>query len=428
MPMLRPFRRDTSAPSSRFSVPPVIPPTMPAEIPQVATHAPAVPAISIMLQRSFAPAAARFYRPELDMLRFFAFFGVFFYHTAMFPAAFFAKHHLPASFGIFENSVAEAGAFGVDLFFALSAYLITELLLREKQQHGDVDVPAFYARRILRIWPLYFAFLALVVLVPVLNPRHVLSFRYIIPFFLLVGNWACVVFGFPAHSIAAPLWSVCIEEQFYLLWPPVVRHATRRNILYSAIAMLGLANLARVGAVLLHAQYPKIWCNTLTRLDPIAMGIVVAVVLGGAAPSFRPAARLALLACGLSSLVLVGWGADLAHLAPLRWQATMIGYPVVAIGCTLILLAVLGSQWRGTDSAALRYLGKISYGLYVYHMLGIWIADRLLSFGSSLLRGGARFVLALGLTIIISAISYRFLEAPFLRLKRQFTYVPSRPI
>jgi peptidoglycan/LPS O-acetylase OafA/YrhL len=208
----------------------------------------------------------------------------------------------------------------------------------------------------------------------------------------------------------------------------VVRHVTRRNILYSAFAMLALANLARLAAVLLHAQYPKIWCNTLTRLDPIAMGIIVAVVLGGAAPSFRSAARLGLLACGLSSLVLVGWGADLAHVAPLRWQATLLGYPIVAIGCTLILLAVLGSRWRWTDSASLRYLGKISYGLYVYHMLGVWIADRLLNFGSSLLRGGARFVLALGITVLLSAISYRFLEAPFLRLKRQFTYVPSRPI
>jgi peptidoglycan/LPS O-acetylase OafA/YrhL len=406
----------------------VISPAITTEIPQVATHAPAVPAISIALQRSVGPPAARFYRPELDMLRFFAFFGVFFYHIAMFPAAFFAKHHLPASLGVLENSVAEAGAFGVDLFFALSAYLITELLQREKEQRGDVDVPAFYTRRILRIWPLYFAFIALVALVPALNPRHVLGLRYIIPFFLLVGNWACVVFGFPAQSIAAPLWSVCIEEQFYLLWPPVVRHLTRRNILYSAIGMLALANVARVAAVLLHAQYPKIWCNTLTRLDPIALGIIVAVVLGDVAPSFHPAARVGLLACGVSSLVLVGWGADLTRLAPLRWQATMLGYPVVAIGCTLILLAVLGSRWRWTGSGSLRYLGKISYGLYVYHMLGIWIADRLLTGGSSLLRGGARFVLALGLTILLSAISYQFLEAPFLRLKRQFTYVPSRPI
>ena len=428
MHILRAFRRDTPALRSQFPVPAVIPPIITTEIPQVATHAPAVPAISSALQRSVGPVAARFYRPELDVLRFFAFFSVFFYHIAMFPAAFFAKHHLPASLGVFENSVAEAGAFGVDLFFALSAYLITELLLREKEQRGDVDVPAFYTRRILRIWPLYFAFIALVALVPALNPRHVLGLRYIIPFSLLVGNWACVVFGFPAQSIAAPLWSVCIEEQFYLLWPPVVRHLTRRNILYSAIAMLALANLARVVAVLFHAQYPKIWCNTLTRLDPIALGIIVAVVLGGVAPSFHPAVRAGLLVCGVSSLVLVGWGADLTRLAPLRWQATMLGYPVVAIGCTLILLAVLGSRWRWTGSGSLRYLGKISYGLYVYHMLGIWIADHLLIGGSSLLRGGARFVLALGLTILLSAVSYQFLESPFLRLKRQFTYVPSRPI
>jgi peptidoglycan/LPS O-acetylase OafA/YrhL len=213
--ILRAFRRDTPALRSQFPIPAVIPPIITTGIPQVATHAPAVPAISIALQRSVEPVAARFYRPELDVLRFFAFFSVFFYHIAMFPAAFFTKHHLPASLGVFENSVAETGAFGVDLFFTLSAYLITELLLREKEQLGDVDVPGLLHPQNPGIWPLYFAFIALVARVPALNPRHVLDLRYIIPFSLLVGNWACVVFGFPAQSIAAPLWSVCIEEQFY---------------------------------------------------------------------------------------------------------------------------------------------------------------------------------------------------------------------
>jgi peptidoglycan/LPS O-acetylase OafA/YrhL len=94
----------------------------------------------------------------------------------------------------------------------------------------------------------------------------------------------------------------------------------------------------------------------------------------------------------------------------------------------LILLAFLGSESRFTCSPALIYLGRISYGLYVYHLLAVWIADRVLVMPSSVWRGGFRFVLAFGITVSLAAISYRFLETPFLNLKRQFTYVPSRPV
>src|SRR5271163_828203 len=97
---------------------------------------------------------ARFYRPELDCLRFFAFFAVFVFHSPGGDAAYYAARHVPH-----PELVAGAisgGRFGVDLFFLLSAYLITELLLREQERFGKLDVRKFYARRILRIWPLYF--------------------------------------------------------------------------------------------------------------------------------------------------------------------------------------------------------------------------------------------------------------------------------
>src|SRR5947207_1159181 len=99
----------------------------------------------------------RFYRPELDGLRFFAFLAVYINHTLLLD---------PARGELWKRalgSIGTAGAFGVDLFFALSAYLITELLLREQKARGRIDVPAFYLRRMLRIWPLYFVFLGAMV-------------------------------------------------------------------------------------------------------------------------------------------------------------------------------------------------------------------------------------------------------------------------
>src|ERR1700674_1439630 len=99
-----------------------------------------------------APSTQSFYLPQLDILRFFAFFAVFSVHVA--PRA------MGSGRGIVVG-LARSGTFGVDLFFALSAYLITELLLRERRIAGHLDVRSFYIRRILRIWPLYFFYLAL---------------------------------------------------------------------------------------------------------------------------------------------------------------------------------------------------------------------------------------------------------------------------
>lgn len=394
----------------------------------VAHPIPSIGASAAALPRARDHASTRYYRPELDVLRFFAFFGVFFFHTAFYRPEFFAKHHIPDIFGALEGSVAKAGAYGVDLFFVLSAYLITELLFREKSQRGALDVRAFYIRRILRIWPLYFVFVTLVALVPAVNSGHEFGLRYVIPFLLLSGNWSFVVFGFPGASVAVPLWSVSVEEQFYLLWPPIVSRLNRRQILYAAVVMIAIANLTRTVAVLLHAHHAQVWCNTLARLDPIAAGIILAVVLRGEIPRLRTALRLALLLSGLLAMLLVAFYARLnSESAPLPWASTLIGYPVVACGCTLILLAVLGSRSRVTDSGALRYLGKISYGLYVYHELATLISDRMLKMPSSVMRGGIRFFLALAITIALAAVSYKFLEAPFLDLKRRFTHVPSRP-
>ena len=106
-----------------------------------------------------AQSVRRFYQPELDGLRFYAFLGVFVCHTLPFDDLFYQRLHLPLPW--IWGAAARAGGAGVDLFFALSAYLITSLLLRERQETGDLSLRLFYIRRTLRIWPLYFLVVAL---------------------------------------------------------------------------------------------------------------------------------------------------------------------------------------------------------------------------------------------------------------------------
>ena len=338
--------------------------------------------------------STRFYRPELDALRFGAFFLVFLHHALPHASA---DYSVGAPLAQILAAIARAGALGVDLFFALSSYLITELLLREHRATGTLNIRAFYTRRILRIWPLYY--FALFILAPALtifDPSDTLPANYVAGFAFLSGNWVCAFAGYPASSFSL-LWSVSIEEQFYLVWPWLVRGNVRRIGAY-AVAMLAVASITRIVLAATGTVHPGVWCNTLARLDPIAGGALLAVW------SKSPQPRIWLVAVGLFGLLSVGGFAD--HVG---W-GTVPTYPLAAASAVAILSGTLG---MACNSRALGYLGKISFGLYVFHAAAIRIAGP---------------IAALPLTIAIAALSYRYLETPFLRLKGRFALVGSRPL
>jgi len=365
-----------------------------------------------------------FYRPELDVLRFFAFLAVFLFHFNH-PVDFYVQHGVPHAIALAATSLIEAGVFGVDLFFVLSAYLITELLFREKDLCGSLDVRGFYLRRILRIWPLYFFYIGLA-LIPAFNPNHAFTGRDVAAYLLLAGNWSVVAWGWPLHSIIGPLWTVSIEEQFYLLWPPIVRSLSRNRLASAAIGMLIISTATRIAMVALHCGMNSVWCNTLSRLDPIAAGIIVAAILRGGVPHFRPGMRLGMLVVGTIPLALVANYWKIHEPDHLEWIPTLLGFPVVAISCTLIMLAMLAAKLQ--MPRALLYLGKISYGLYVYHALGNVLSNMLIPVHTAFIQLALRPVAALVITIVLASASYAFLETPFLNLKKRFAHIDSRPI
>lgn len=369
-------------------------------------------------------AATAFYRPELDVLRFFAFLAVFACHIATHPPDYFTQRHISARVeGIWLN-ISTAGSYGVDLFFVLSAYLITELLIREKEKRGALDVRSFYIRRILRIWPLYFFFIAVVVFVPPLNAQHQLTWRYIVPLLLLLGNWSMVAFGWP-DSVADPLWSISVEEQFYLLWPPIVCHLNRRGTIVAAWIMIALAEISRIVVLLLHGSAPQLWGTTFAHLDSIGAGILLAVSLHAGAPALSSFTRRALIALAFTVLVVRAHCVVVLARDSLGWGETLLGSPLVAASCAVIVIAFVGS---GIRAPLLRYLGKISYGLYVYHLLCIRIAEKILQGQTGAVHMVARILLSLGLTILFAAVSYSLIEKRFLELKKRFAYVASRPV
>lgn len=356
------------------------------------------------------------------MLRCVAFLMVFASHVVPGDPLFYRRAHIPPWAADVMVSMAIGGAFGVDLFFALSSFLITTLLLREQALRGTLDVEAFYIRRMLRIVPLYLGFLLVASTVGhYLLPGDDLPLKYIAAYALFLGNWACVLWGYP-HSFASPLWSVSIEEQFYLCWPLIMRRWVPRLTLV-ALGLLALSFATRLYLVRRGAVHPQIWCDTLARLDPIACGALLAVWQQGRETTLTPAIRAVLLLGALAIFTAAG------HFGDVLGTQALVTFPAVTAACAAMLVGTLGFRMTAKPPALARgfiYLGRISYGLYVFHsMFVLMLAVPTTNAPAARL---ARATAALLSTIAVAAGSYHFFERPFLRLKESFAQVQSRPV
>lgn len=354
---------------------------------------------------------APFYRPELDALRCLAFVCVFVRHTTSNDAAWWAKLGLGHAFATVAATASQAGAFGVYLFFVLSAYLITELLLREKARTGRVHLARFYLRRMLRIWPLYFGYIALACAVARVVGDGVDA--SLLPFALLfVANWSGIWRG-AATPTLNHLWSISVEEQFYLVFPPVIAWASRRAVTTMGLAMIAVA----VAAIPLGPPgWPYAFTSSTSCFAALGAGVVVGTTWSESVRVPRLVLVLASPACWYVAAAL-GLGSSSA--------ASIAAILLVVAGAVALLLAVQG--WR--PGPVLRYLGKISYGLYVFHVLVIAIVERLVDKKAISLAWYPLILLVeLAATVGISALSYRLLETPFLRIKHRFAVVPSRPM
>lgn len=359
-----------------------------------------------------------FYRPELDALRFFAFLAVFISHTLPINATFYAdKIHLPPLIAALVSDSVLAGAGGVVLFFMLSSYLITVLLLREHKETGTIQLMSFYKRRALRIWPLYFSFLLFCVLIlPRFGLPHLPSL-HLLGFTTFTENWVVVFDRFPGPVFeplwcAAPLWSLSVEEQFYLVWPLLILAVGVGRIWMVAAVCITLAVISRALMHAAGADVIRIWESTFSHIDSIVIGALIAHHFRNGLPERSKTERVILLLAGLAFPIISRVGIP-----------EYLRYPAVTLGCALILLATLG--WKVGPSLttnALIYLGKISFGLYVFHVAFISFWDAILP--KVVFVAPISFLCSVGM----AAASYRWLEMPFLRLKKRFAVVESRSL
>lgn len=360
-----------------------------------------------------------FYRPELDALRFGCFLLVFFHHA-------FSR----AGEG-WSTAAVDAAGFGVPVFFLLSSFLITELLLREREGSGRVHAGAFYVRRILRIWPLYFGFLGLCWAMGRVGLLHAVPTAMGLSFLVMAGNWYFVAMG-TSLTPAGILWSVSLEEQFYLVWPWMMRLGRRVRVLALANGTMVAVSYAAIWwlAATGHGPDMAIWGNTLVQMQFFAVGSLLAMGLRVWRPKLSMWARMGLLAgCGATWILAAGLGRVKRFDVTISPMHACVGYALMAVGAVCLFGAVYGLKMNQTGAGrVLVYLGRISYGLYVFHILMINAGGRVLKLmGLPVQQGSpAMVVLPLAMTIMAAVISYEFFEKPFLRLKGRWTFVRSR--
>jgi peptidoglycan/LPS O-acetylase OafA/YrhL len=353
------------------------------------------------------------YFPAIDGLRAIAILLVIAFH---------ANGVLPATRDGVDEAVFQLtswGWTGVDLFFVISGFLITSILIDMRELHAS-DAPTyfrrFWLRRFLRIFPAYyvslaFYFLVLPRLAPSAEASHDIAAAPAWPYLTYVSN-----FYFVDHP-RAPLgftWSLAVEEQFYVLWPVVVWLLSRRMLRNVVIAILVAAPTTRAICVALDTPGEIIQILTFTRFDAVAMGALLALLRIDDAPI----TRLGRVAIGVSAPAIVACWAVSGE-----WHTSAfvvsIGLSLVAVFYAGVVACALPSTGWLTNRALISY-GRYSYAIYLYHMAVLGFI------ASKVKRMIAQPVLAYAMTVAIATvacfavgwISYVLVEQWFLRAKR----------
>jgi peptidoglycan/LPS O-acetylase OafA/YrhL len=350
-------------------------------------------------------------------------------------------HHLRPS-GLFIDSlyyrVTEAAGVGVDLFLVVSGFLITGILYDTKQSKRYFR--NFYARRVLRIFPLYYcALLLFLVVLPRLRPDNwglQMLTRDAPWYWTYLVNVKIALAGWPAFGALGHFWSLAMQEQFYLVWPIVVLAFNRRQLQFACIACIIGALVLRV---LLSVQGHTTAAFVLTpaRIDAMAVGAYIAIAARGPG-GLQTLARLAKVFAPLLSLALLVIFVVRKGFVGYDPFVLTVGHSLVALFFGAILVLALTSTRNSVivrlfESRVLRFFGKYSYGMYVFHHPMLFFKPGILPlsivptiYGSQLPRQFVYLVVATGVSVVLAMASWHFVEQPFLNLKKLFPYLRSR--
>jgi peptidoglycan/LPS O-acetylase OafA/YrhL len=363
----------------------------------------------------------RIFFPNLDGLRFLAFLGVFIAHYIQ---------RIPGHETNYLLSViSHTGEMGVNFFFCLSSFLITYLLLKEYNKTGTISIKGFYIRRILRIWPLYYLIVFLgIVILPLFKNYFPIPTERANPlyFIFFIYNFEPVVKGLWDASNIGFVWSIAIEEQFYMIWPLIILFINIRRKYLIFITIIAISMTFRI---IYHSNYLVLTYHTLSVFSDMGIGGLIAWLAINKPGLIRKLDNKNVIR-----------GFYLIGLLLFFLRPVILAYPIINIFERLLYSLIfcffiieqnfyMNSFYKIGKFTRITDLGKITYGLYMYHMfpvflvnaifvhyLGIFTQDHLIL--SFLLQ----MVIALAMVITIASLSYNLFEKKFLQLKERYSF------
>ena len=369
------------------------------------------------------------YLNGLNALRFFAAYLVVIHHAET----------IREKYGLFdlkEYSLFNNGGLAVNFFFVLSGFLITYLLLKEQIQKGDISIKKFYTRRILRIWPLYFLLIVIgTAIVPVIldylnSPVEIpYSFSEAILYFVFFAPFMVnIIFG---HHLLEPLWSIGVEELFYIMWAPLFKFL-RNNILK---IILGVILLKVMILLLLIFQFPGsvfLKVANMLQFEAMAIGGLGAYFLYnckkeiGSMAIFSKAAQIVFIVFVVLRLTGFKYLSSTSAVFDILWFTPILSNLIIDFVFIWLIVNVSlnnNSLIKG-NMKFFNFLGNVSYGIYMYHMLVIFA---IVLFGSKFLNDQGNitsticfYLLLTTAVIVVSYLSKKYFEDKFLRLKSKF--------
>jgi peptidoglycan/LPS O-acetylase OafA/YrhL len=368
----------------------------------------------------------------LNGLRFFAAIAVVITHIELIKSQFGFSTIWKDNMLVFE-----LGSLGVIFFFVLSGFLITYLLLQEKAVKQTIAVKKFYIRRILRIWPIYYlvvllGFLVLPHISGIANPyfSKLLEANFtpnFILYLLFLPNLAFASFAAVPHI--GQTWSIGVEEQFYVLWPLIVKYS--KNVLKALLMVIGILVTLKAIVLILCNQIPNNAALkiikpflAMTKMESMAIGGIGAYYLFNGNEKIKWLMNNGLMISAV--IVIIG----LVYLTPPIIQDAI--YLVYSVLFLVIILNVSSNPKSifKLENRMFKMLGNISYGIYMYHLIVIAFVFAGLNYlgmeiNDSLISQLMVYSLTIIITIFVSILSYSYFEKPFLNLKHKFTIVKS---
>jgi peptidoglycan/LPS O-acetylase OafA/YrhL len=373
----------------------------------------------------------RIFFPNLDGLRFISFMLVFGFHIhkTIHDKYLLNGIEMPAVFKVLQV-IFKNGQLGVNLFFVLSGFLITFLLIKEKELKGRISVGKFYMRRILRIWPLfYLCIFTGFILFPLIsaslglkdtenaNPVYYLFF---------INNFDVINSGFPNALILGILWSVAVEEQFYLCWPLLLFLVPARYLKHLCIGIIAASILFRF----FHRDNQSVlYFHTFAVIGDMALGGLLACFTSYES-KFKNAIvnlpRKYIFVLYLAAIVLVVFKQRIFISTGLIVFERLL----FALFFGFIILEqnfANNSFFKFSRVKLMSKLGVYTYGLYCLHFIGIYLALLLVNQFSFKMSAGSIFLLqpllALAITMVLSILSYHYFEKRFLTYKGRFAII-----